>query len=369
MFGKKYFRIKEIGIITDDYSPYIILKGSETSLFEKEKELVRQTLCWQKDARTWIQSLKMGKVNGETAFVTNLYRLSNVKAKHLKITGFHERRSAKDEPRHGTTKKNKTFFHETASMRFSDRSSLSRVLPYAGLMHMVACRGLGHEASISCDESEELDHLSAKDGRMDLYRYYLEKKAISFATIDDIRIKQGPEVCPDGKGYEKLSFECLGMIDPQFLIPDTILFRKGKKKVGFDFPLFKVTYDALKHHYAPANFENTRRFYGVKDIVFNSIENPDWIADSMTIVDHVMKRAKVKVDSIYIDTGNIKKQQRTDFKDGKDNYLVYNIRNAKVVLTKGKQKIATTAPGEYAMALSFLKSREILFKSDSTPAV
>jgi hypothetical protein len=253
-------------------------------------------------------------------------------------------------------------------MTFSDGSSLSAVLPYAGLMHTVACRGLGHKVSISCDESEELDHFSAKDGRAGLYGNFLEKKAMDFVAIEDIRIKQGPEIYADGKGYEKLSFECVTMKDPQIPIPDTLVFRRGRRKVGFDFPLFKATYDALKQRYAPAHFEGTMRFFGATDIVFNTPENPDWIADSMTIVDHVMKRAKVKVDSIYIDSSNIKKQQRATFQSGKENYLIYNIRNAKVILTKGKQKTATIAPGEYAMALSFLKSREIFLKSDSTPA-
>ena len=366
MFGKKYFKVKEIGIITEGNSPCIVLKGFKTPIFGEEKELVRQILCWQKDAYSGIHSLMMGKVTGETAFVTSLYRLSNVKAKNLEITGFHEHKTAKDEFKHGATKKNKSRFHETARMSFSDGSSLSAVLPYAGLMHVVACLGLGHKVGIFCDESEELDHLSAKDRRVDLYRYFLEKKAIDFAAIEDIRIKQEPETCADGQGYEKLSFECVTMKDPQLPLPDTVVFRRDRRKVGFDFPLFKVTYDALRHHYAPAYFEGAMRFYGATDIVYNTLENPDWIADSMTIVDHVMRRAKVKADSIYIDSCNIKKQQ-SSFQSKKDNWLVYNIRNAKVVLTKGKQKIATTAPGEYAMALSFLKSREIFLKSDSTP--
>lgn len=370
MFAKKYFNVREIGITTDEnHLPWIVLRGAKTPIFGKERQLVRQIICLKRDIHHEISSLMLdGKVGGEIEFITNLYRLSDVNIKSLEISGFCDQKSADNNPKDETTRKPRRRIHETARIVFSDRSSLPKSLPYAGLMHALSSKGLGCKVDIACDETQDLDCSSSLNGKTDLYRTFLERNTMKFVNIGKIRAALVPHINADRQGYEKMSFSGILMEPvPSTPIPTAISFRRDSHKICFDFPFFKATRDYVKKVFAPAYFERALKWWGVSDIVYGNPENPDWLADSMSIIYHVIDRAKVTVDLIYIDGGNIKKLKH-DIGDKNTAHLLYHVRDAKVVLAKEERKIVTRTPGEYAIALSLI-SKEIFFKSDSTPVV
>jgi len=359
----KLFKVDEIGLGVDSASDYILLKGINKTIFGKREEFLGQIICFQKKWMSEIHSLTRNRVQEETEFLANVYRISGVNVERILIKPFFKSRKelTKD-------KKNKQGMHmhaclrskghiaRTSDLKFSNRYSLHNVLPLSALIHILVCRGLGYDVEICCDED-------LRQVQESLYNFWVKEQIIKFTKIKDIEIGHTPEINVDEQNYDGLTFECITVKKAIMMqgIPESIVFRKGDKKIGFPFPMYKATYDMLKHDYAPAHFQEIMRFFGVADISYNLPENPFWITDSVTITDKVLKKRKVEVDAIYINSGNIRSRRR--------DMLIYNLRGAIIVLRRKGERLITRTPRDFGLALSFLNPNAKLFLKKSAQYV
>jgi len=319
MFKKDLFKVEEIGTCPSELS--IFLKGSKNSILHGKQPIVRQIDSLLKEYIPEIESLTESQLYGEAELVRNLYKLAGYGIKEMGIT---------------TKKTPQKVRLPISNLKFLDNYHFSEVLPQASLMHLLVSKGIGNDVSLYCDEGlRECPEV-----------YYNSLIGLKFQKIEDIRFKDKPEVHVDEKDYERLDFEEVLMTCDA---PKSLIYKKGPKKVGFSFPLNKVTIDKFMRDH-----RLTLRILGHPT-------NPEWIADSMSIIDFVMKKAGIEVDSIYVNS-NIKGNTP-------NSVLMYNPGNAKVVLKKYRKKIVTPATGEQAISLSYLHSKDVFLHSNRSYVV
>lgn len=355
------FKVDEIGLGVDSASNHIVLKGKNELIFGKKSEFLGLIICLEKKWLSEIRSLTTSKVQEETEFLANLYRISDVHVERILIKPFFKSREelAKYEKKRKARAiqmpaRRQPIGHiaRAADLKFSNRYSLRNVLPLSALFHILVCRGLGHDVEICCDQ--DLRRVQEQ-----LLNYWKEKQKTKFTKIKDIEIGHIPEINIDEQNYDGLTFECLNVKKTAITtIPESIVFKKGDKKIGFPFPLYKATFDMLKQNYAPDHFQGILRFFGVEDIAYNIPENPYWITDSVGITDKILKKRKVEVESIYLDGGSIRSRKK--------DMLVYNIQTAKIALKRKRERLITRTPGYFGLALGFLNpNAEILLRKST----
>lgn len=313
---KRFFKVEEIG--TSKLEPSILLKGRKKPIFGEEQELVRRIFDIPEEDLARIISLTEGVISGEAEFIRNVFRLAGNGIKAMGIARIGQ---------------NSYGYHITSYLKFLKNGSFSGVLPQVALTHFLACRGIGHGGDIYCDES--LDPCSETT-----CNYLIRKKSVKFKRIEDIRFDdRKPEVHVNENEYERLDFKRVLM---NFIVPDSIIYGRGQKEVGFTFPMSKVT------------FEKAMKDHGLPIVAPSDPYNPLWLADSMTIINYIIEGAKIEVDSIYVD-GSLKNYRSM-------NFLRYDPRSAKIILKKDGKKIVVPANWEQAISLSYLHSKDIWFR-------
>jgi hypothetical protein len=332
---KSYFKVEEIGTCKK-LGHDIFLKGRDNSIFRREKELIRKMFAPIGDYLTEVISLTEGNVHGETEFIRNLFELAEDGIKEMKIT------------RSGKTLKD---YHISSNLTFLDDSYFSGVVPQYGLLHSLVSKGIGNDLEIFCDE--DLDQYPEIT-----YEYLIRNNFVKYKKIGEIEFRDRPEVQVDEKAYEKLVFHRVLMKDS--VIPDSITYERSHEKtpreVGFSFPWNKAAFEKVVKE---PSFQEHMRKNRITVATVKNPDNPDWIEDSMSIINHFIKKAGIEVDSIYVD-GNIR-----DYRP--NNVLRYNPKNAIIILKRNGEKTVTPADGDQAITLSYLNSRDIWFR-DSTKA-
>lgn len=365
LFMVAVFKIDEIGLGIDSAATRVILKGKNESIFGKKEDFHGEFICFNKIWLSEFRSLTKKGMGEETEFLANLYRICDAHVERILIKPFFrfrdelakyekkkKEREMKMSPHLRAHLQTKGYYAQTADVKFSSRFSLHIVLPLAALFHILVCQGLGRDVEICCDQ--DLRRVPEK-----LLKFWKEKQKLQFTKIKDIKINRIPEIHVDEQNYDGLAFECLSVRKSAIMtIPESIVFKKGDKKIGFPFPMYKATFDLLKQDYAPDYFQGIMRVFGVEDITFNTLENPHSITDSLTITDKILKKRKVKVESIYLDSGSIRSRKR--------DMLIYNIQTAKIALKRKRERLITPAPGNFGLALSFLHPNAEVFLKKST---
>lgn len=324
------FKVEEIGTSNKDTS--IFLRGRKKHILGKEEELIRRMFRFPPEDLKEIISLVDGTVYGQSEFFRNVLKLADDGIKEMRIS------------RIG---KNLKPYHVTSDLRFYKNGSISGILPQVGLMDVLASRGLRDGGNINCDE--EIYPFSQSD---DKYLTYLMKNGfLKFTRIEDIRLKEKtPETNFNGQ-YEELKFD--GVLTRQAApknallnaeIIDSVAYQNGSKKIGIKFPENNAT------------FEKLMKDRGLLNIKQNDPYNPNWLADFMKVLYEVIKRARIEVDSIYVDV-NVESRSMDS--------LRYQPKSAMVVLTKNGEKMVTPAPGEQAISLSYLNSKGIKIRDNT----
>ena len=265
------------------------------------------SLIYQKE----IVSLIHGFGGVETRFVRNIFGLGGEAVREIKITGTLERG------------KPKGLGCSIAKVRFR-HFSISGARADHALHLALASKGLIGELRIYCHSSLE------------------ERKAMEkeFRSLREIELKhQQVDVRIEETEYSKLIFDRVRL---NCLIPEVIFYRKNSHRYPFPFPFGRIT---VRKVFDDKGFKKLDR----------RLKNPPWTIDRITMIDRVIKRNKIKIDSVYVD-GSLEHYRK------KFGYWMYNPVSAKIIFRKDKQKLVTPAPCEYAIALSYLNLDTIWFK-------
>lgn len=344
MFKRGYFKVEEIGTTGNAHRLYF--KGKKRSLFEDE-ELVRSMSVFSRRKVREIISITEGKLDREAEFARNVFKLAGNGIKEIRIREKEIRRDGK------------VGRYAISDLKFLDNSSISGVLPGHGLKYLLACKGIGNGGDIYChkDLYEPPKNLHDEKRREEAIKRnkIMKNYYVFFKKIEDIGIEDNkPEVHVNEDEYEKLS---LDQILGHYLImgaafPRTITYTKGsfsKKNYGIPFPLNRVTIE---------KFEEGRGLDTAR-VIYNEPHNLFFQLDSTSIIDSVMKRADIEIESIYVD-GTIKTHVRNR---DLGNLILYDPRSAKIILKKGGKIIVTPAPGDKAISLSYLNSKDIWIRN------
>lgn len=319
MLDTDLFKVEEIGICKSDST--IFLKGRKKSFLGEEKELAREISPLPNEFLKNIDLLTDGVSQDEAGFIRNVYEMAGFGVKELTITS------------KGRTEPHLRNHYAMAKLRFSKNGSISEVLPQVGLMHFLASRDIGNGE----DTNGGIIYSDQDLGIFpEMYTHRMGNNLIKFKRIRDIKIRDERHATNiEENKYERFKF--LGVLINSD-IPDTLVYENGSKKIGFKFPESKVT------------FENARRL-GSPTIRVNDPYNPFWLADSITVIDEIIRRAQIEVGPIYVD-GELKNYRSMDF-------FRYEPSSAKIVFKRNERRIITLAPSEYAKAMSFLHTKDI----------
>lgn len=345
MFKRGYFKVEEIG--TTGYAHRLYFKGKKRSLFEDE-ELVRSMPVFS--LRNYVReiiSITEGKLDSEAEFARNVFKLAGNGIKEIRIREKEIRRDGK------------VGHYATSDLKFLDNSSISRVLPEHGVKYLLAFKGIGNGGDIYCHEDlyeppKNLYDEKRRDEAIERHKF-MKNYFVFFKRIEDIGIEDNkPEVHVNEDEYEKL---CLDQILGHYLImgaalPLTITYTKGsflRKNYGIQFPMNRATFEKFLKG----------RGLNPSSVTYEDGHNPFFQLDSTSILDSIMKRANIEIESIYVD-GTIKTHTRNR---DLGNLILYDPRSAKIILKKGGKTIVTPAPGDKAISLSYLNSKDIWIRN------
>jgi len=317
MFDKGFFEVKEIA--TSEFGATVHLKG---------QELVRHMFA--PEHLKEIASLIEGKTGPEARFASDVFEFAKNGIEKIKI------KSKLEEGKDIITSDLKLY-----------RGSTSRVLPGVAVLYTLALRGnrnggniYGHENLPKTDKKLYEVNKKPVDPEFEWIRKFGDDLLLKFVKIDDIKIEDGESVVNfDEDGYAKFGYDQTLM---HRVIPDSIVFVRDSKRYGFKFPEDdKAAYEkALRDH----GFGDS----AIKKIlkIHDNPHNPGWQADSMTIIDNVIRNANMEVE-VYID-GEVKNYRTRDF-------FRYEPNRAIVVLKNGDGgKKVIPAPWKKALSLGFL---------------
>jgi len=313
MSNKGFFEVEEIGM--DDRSPSVVfLKGSKGRFLGKE-ELIG-TLFFQGEDQKEMNSLLKGDGGPRAQFARTVLRLANHPIKEMKIVRIARKKGGKAVV--------------TSDLKFMDGSSIVEATPNT-LLYGLVCNGT---------KIYSHTNLHMEESRMKIF------DRIKYKNIEDIELKERPVVPVNENDYVKLEFDRILMhwFTPSVAL-DSIFYKKGSNKYRLPPFMNKVILEkAMKDE----GKDPSR--------VLDNLSSPSGQEDYMSVIYHVMRRANIGVDSIYVD-GNLRQS---------NNIFRYEPRSAIVVLEKDGEKIVTPVPWEQAISLSYLNSKGIHIKKPAS---
>jgi len=338
MFRRGFFKVEEIG--TAGIYIGLYFKGKRRIFFEEE-ELVRSMIVSSRKCLNEIISLTEGKLNVEAEFARNVFKLTG--------NGIKEIRIIKKTMRKGGA-------YTMSNLKLLDNSSISEVLPQHAVKYLLVCKGIGRGGDIYCHEDlyEPPENMYDEKRRDEAIKRLESMKNyfIFFKRIKDIEFAdETPKVHVNKDEYEKLRIDQISG-HPLIMgaaLPSIIIYKKGSKNYGIQFPMNRATF---------SKFSEDRGLDPSGVVYSDDPFYPGFLLESMSIIDRVMKRAKIQTESIYVD-GTIKTHTRTRL----GNLIIYTPRSAKIILEKNGQKMVTPAPWGKAISLSYLNSKDVWIRS------